>query len=228
MSLEEYFSDWLKVIDKQELFKVVNTINTLYKTQSCEPSYNNIFRAFNITPYNNLKLIMLGADPYPQKGISTGVAFANQKSVVKLSPSLEILKEAIIDFEVPHNLITFDPTLEEVSKQGVLFLNSALTVRTNNPNSHMYVWRDFIKSLIINLSLYNPGLIYVLWGSVAKSFEAYINKNNIIYKMPHPAYYARTNTKIPHKFFVELNNTVYYHFGERIKWFKEENFISNE
>lgn len=62
MSLEEYFSDWLKVIDKQELFKVVNTINTLYKTQSCEPSYNNIFRAFNITPYNNLKLIMIGQD----------------------------------------------------------------------------------------------------------------------------------------------------------------------
>jgi len=228
MTLEEYFGDWLKVIDKQELFKVVNIINNLYKVKSCEPSYNNIFKAFNITPYNNLKLIMLAMDPYPQKDISTGIAFANKKDVVKLSPSLEVLKESIIDFEIPHNLITFDPTLEEVSKQGVLFLNSALTVETNKIGSHAYIWRPFISSLLKNLSLYNPGLIYVLWGNTAKSFESFINEYNFVYKMPHPAYYARTHTKIPHKFFVELNNMVYSHFGKRIEWFKEEKFIDNE
>ena len=224
MTLEEYFGDWLKVIDKKELFKIIKQINVLYKTHSCEPAYNNIFKAFNVTPYNDLKLVSLAMDPYPQHNISTGICFGNEKSVVKLSPSLEILKEAIIDFEVPHNLITFDPTLEEVSKQGVLLLNSALTVETNKPNSHTYIWRPFISSLLRNLSAYNPGLIYVLWGSVAKSFESFINKNNIVFKMSHPAYYARTNTKIPHSFFVELNNTVYHHFGTRIEWFKEEKF----
>lgn len=62
MTLEEYFGDWLKVIDKQELLKVVNKVNALYKTQSCEPTYNNIFKAFNITPYNDLKLVMVGQD----------------------------------------------------------------------------------------------------------------------------------------------------------------------
>lgn len=224
MTVEEYFGDWLKVIDKNELFRVTKQINTLYKTTSCEPAYNNVFRAFNITPYNDLKLISIGQDPYPQHNVSTGICFANQKSVVKLSPSLEVLKEALIDFEVPHNLITFDPTLEEVSKQGVLLLNAALTVETNKPNSHSYIWRPFISSLLKNLSAYNPGLIYVLWGNNAKSLEGFINKNNIVYKMPHPAYYARTNTKLPHSFFVELNNTVYYHFGEKIKWFNEEKF----
>jgi uracil-DNA glycosylase len=222
MTLEEYFGDWLKVIDKQELLKVVNKVNALYKIQSCEPAYNNIFKAFNITPYNDLKLVSLAMDPYPQKGVSTGICFANKKDVVKLSPSLEILKEAIIDFEVPHNLINFDPTFEEVSKQGVLLLNSALTVETNKPNSHTYVWRPFISSLLKNLSLYSPGIVYILWGNVAKSFDAFISKNNIVYKMPHPAYYARTNTKIPHSFFVELNDTIYHHFGKRIEWFKEE------
>ncbi len=224
MTLEEYFGDWLKVIDKQELFKVVNKVNALYKTQSCEPAYNNIFKAFNITPYNDLKLVSLAMDPYPQHNISTGICFANDKNVVKLSPSLEILKEAIIDFEIPHNLITFDVTLEEVSKQGVLLLNSALTVETNKPNSHTYIWRPFIGSLLSNLSLYSPGIVYVLWGTVAKSFESFISKNNVVYKMPHPAYYARTNSKIPHSFFVELNDTIYHRFGKRIEWFKEEKY----
>lgn len=224
MTLEEYFGNWLKVIDKGCLINTTKQINALYKTHSCEPAYNNIFRAFHITPYNELKLVSLAMDPYPQHGVSTGICFANQKSVVKLSPSLEVLKEAIIDFEVPHNLITFDPTLEEVSKQGVLLLNSALTVETNKPNSHTYLWRPFISSLLRNLSEYNPGLIYILWGNVAKSFEGFINKNNIVYKMPHPAYYARTNTRIPHKFFIDLNNVIYQHFGEKIEWYKEEKY----
>ena len=222
--MNEYFGDWLKVIDKKELLSLIPKIYSLYNTHSCEPDYKNIFKAFNITPYNDLKVISLAQDVYPQKGVSIGICFANKKDVVKLSPSLEVIKEAVIDFEIPHNLITFDPTLEEVSKQGVLLLNSTLTVETNKPNSHIYLWRPFISSLLKNLSIYNPGLIYILWGSVAKTFESYIKSAYKIYKMPHPAYYARTNTKIPHKFFVELNNTVQYCFGEKIEWFKEEKF----
>ena len=224
MTLEEYFGDWLKVIDKEKLFEVTKKINVLYKTQKCEPAYNNIFRAFNITPYSELCVVSIAQDPYPQSGVSTGVCFGNKKDVVKLSPSLEIIKEAVIDFEIPHNLITFDPTLEEWGKQGILLLNSALTVETDKPNSHAVLWRPFMISLLKNLSAINPGLIYILWGSEAKTFSSYINKNNIVFKMPHPAYYARTNTKIPHSFFVELNNTVYHHFGTRIEWFKEEKF----
>ena len=224
MTIEEYFGDWLRVIDKQELFKVTNKVNELYKTQECEPAYNNIFRAFNITPYSELCVVSIAQDPYPQSGVSTGVCFGNKKDVVKLSPSLEIIKEAVIDFEIPHNLITFDPTLEEWSKQGILLLNSALTVETNKPNSHSVLWRPFMISLLKNLSAINPGLIYILWGAEAKTFSSYINKNNIVFKMPHPAYYARTNTKIPHSFFVEVQNTVLKYYGKKIEWFKEEHF----
>lgn len=224
MTLEEYFGDWMRVIDKAELYKVINRINVLYKTQKCEPAYNNIFRAFNVTPYSELCVVSIAQDPYPQSGVSTGVCFGNKKDVVKLSPSLEVIKEAVIDFEIPHNLITFDPTLEEWSKQGILLLNSALTVETNKPNSHAVLWRPFMTSLLRNLSAINPGLIYILWGSEAKTFSSYINKNNIVFKMPHPAYCARTNTKIPHSFFVDLHNTVLSHYGKRIEWFKEEHF----
>ena len=224
MNITDYFGDWLKVIDKQELFKVVSKVNEYYKTSRCEPSYHDIFKVFNITPYNDLSIVMLGQDPYFQKNVATGIAFANKKSVTELSPSLQALKEAVINFEVPHNTINFDPSLEEWSKQGVLLLNSALTVEVNRPNSHTVTWRPFIISLLKNLSAINPGLVYVLWGSEAKTFKKYINNStNIVYSMPHPAYYARTNTKIPHKFFIDLNNVINSKYNKRIIWYKEIN-----
>lgn len=79
MTLEEYFGDWLKVIDKQELFKVTKEINTLYKTHQCEPAYNNIFKVFNITPYSELCIVSLSLDPYFQKDVATGIAIGNKK-----------------------------------------------------------------------------------------------------------------------------------------------------
>lgn len=62
MTLEEYFGDWLRVIDKQELYKVTNTINMLYRSNNCEPRYNDIFKVFNITPYSKLCMIWLSQD----------------------------------------------------------------------------------------------------------------------------------------------------------------------
>lgn len=228
MTLEEYFGKWLRVIDKQELYKVVKKVNVLYKTTKCEPSYTDIFRVFKVTPYSNLCMIWLLMDPYPQPDVATGIALGNKITKKELSPSLQVIKEAVINFEVPHNFITFDPTLEEWSKQGILLLNSALTVEQNKSNSHMNIWRGFIKSFLKNLSEINPGLIYVLWGSEASTFKSYINKNNIVYKLPHPAYYARTNTKIPYDFFTKLNEDVYKYYGRYIEWYKEEKFSNYE
>jgi uracil-DNA glycosylase len=224
MTVEEYFGDWSRIIDREELFKVTAEINRLYNNRECEPAYNNIFRVFNITPYSKLCMIWLSQDPYFQKGVSSGIAFANKKDVLKLSPSLQVIKDAVINLEVPHNLITFDPSLEEWSKQGILLLNSALTVEVNKPGSHAVLWRNFTVKLLQKLSELNPGLIYVLWGSQAKSFIRYIDNTNIIYKMPHPAYYARNNMRIPSTFFSDLNKVIKYNFGRNIKWFHEEKF----
>lgn len=222
MTIEEYFRDWLKVIDRTELLKVTKEITSIYKKKQCEPAYSNIFKAFHVTPYSKLKMVWLSQDPYFQSKKATGIAFANSKETKTLSPSLQLLKESVINFEVPHNLVTFDSSLEEWSKQGILLLNSALTVEVNNPGSHTVIWRDFIKSLLGNLSANNTGLIYVLWGKTAQTFTEYIGPYNIVYKMPHPAYYARMNSKIPHTFFVQLNNTLYSYFKEKIEWYKEE------
>lgn len=223
MSLEEYFGDWLKVIDCNELNKVVSAIKRIYSTTSCEPAYNNIFKVFNVTPYNKLCQVWILQDPYPQKGVATGIALGNNINTPdsKLSLSLNIVKESVINLEIPHNCINFDPSLESWSKQGVLLLNSALTVETNKPGSHTLLWKPFIEKLLKNLSIYQPGLIYILWGNNAKALKNWISPVNHIIEMYHPAWYVRNHNKIPSEFFVNLNNLNKKEFDRKIEYFKE-------
>ena len=219
MTLKEYFGDWMKVIDKEELLKVTKNVNILYKTKKYSPQYKDIFKAFHVTPYNNLHTVMLFQDPYPNN-MATGIAVGNRNDVINLSPSLEVLKEAAIDYTVPHYGLQFDNTLESWSKQGILMLNTALTVEYGNPGSHSVLWRNFMIKLINNLNTYNPGLIWVLWGTSAKSFRNYITSGNIIEEY-HPAYYARNNLKISRTFFRELKRTIKRQFDVDVEWFHE-------
>ena len=219
MTLKEYFGDWMKVIDKEELLKVTKNVNILYKTKKYSPQYKDIFKAFHVTPYNNLHTVMLFQDPYPNN-MATGIAVGNRNDVINLSPSLEVLKEAAIDYTVPHYGLQFDNTLESWSKQGILMLNTALTVEYGNPGSHSVLWRNFMIKLINNLNTYNPGLIWVLWGTSAKSFRNYITSGNIIEEY-HPAYYARNNSKISRTFFRELKRNIKRQFDINVEWFHE-------
>lgn len=220
MTMEEYFGDWMKVIDKQELIKVINKLNQM---ANYTPSMKNIFRAFELCKYNDLKVLFLGYDPYPQRGVATGILFGNKKEVSEenLSPSLKIVKEAAIDFEIPHNSITFDQTLESWAKQGILMINSALTVEIGKTGSHTMLWRGFISKLIKKLSEYDTGIIYVLFGEQAKTFKPYIGKNNIILEEKHPAYYARIEGRMPSTVFKEITKLTKEKYKEPIIWFTE-------
>ena len=100
MTANEYFGDWIDVIDKEELRKVVTWVNKANSADLC-PSPKNIFRAFRACSFKDCKVVFLGQDPY--------------------------LKEAAINYEIPHNLIEFDNTLESWAEQGILMINTALT-----------------------------------------------------------------------------------------------------
>lgn len=221
MTIGEYFKGWCKIIDMKLLYKTMINVKGLYSKHKCLPAYTNIFKAFNVTPYDRLCQVWIGQDPYSNPKYSTGVAFANPNDADTIAPSLKILKESMINFEIPHGSITFANGLSHLSSQGILLLNSALTVEMGKPMSHIVYWREFIKGVLTNLSKYNPGLIYVLWGNIAKSFENFISSNNIVYKMPHPAYYARQNQKIPYEFFTKLSNDNFKYYDRKIEWFKE-------
>lgn len=224
MTSDEYFGDWMKVIDRTELNNVMAKVGQEYRRKPLCPAQSDVFRVFKLCPLNDLKVVMLGQGPYPQKGVATGVLFGNRKEVDEdnLSPSLNVVKEAAINLEVPHYCITFDNSLESWSKQGILMINSALTVEMNRIGSHVMLWRPFIAKLLKNLSEYNTAIVYVLFGRQAQTFKPYINDRfNHIIEIEHPAYFARSGTKMPHQLFVNISNKVKEIYGIPIEWYQE-------
>ena len=226
MTIDEYFGDWMKVLDRKETVKIMNWLKTTDSSTLC-PSIKNVFKAFKLCSYNECKVIFIGQDPFPQKGVAQGILFGNSSNTPedKLSPSLKVIKESVINFDIPHNLITFDLTLESWAKQGILMLNSALTTEVGKVGIHTLKWRPFIGSFLKNISEKNTGIIYVFFGSQAKSLNTYINNNNN-YKLfiEHPAYYARLNKRMPSDIWYTVQKLVYNIYGTSIEWYKEETF----
>ncbi len=214
----------MRVIDKRELESVLSKLGPEYKRKPICPAQSNVFKAFEVCPYDKLKVVMLGQDPYPQKGVATGILFGNKEGTrdKDLSPSLQIIKEAAINFEIPHNCIIFDPTLESWAKQGILMINSALTVEMNKIGSHVMLWRPFIASLLKKLSENETGIIYVLFGKQAQTFKPYINKRfNTVLEENHPAYFARTGETMPHTVFEQISKLTKGMYGMPITWYQE-------
>ena len=222
MTIEETFNDWLRVIDTNLLMQ---TLSKIPMDKIC-PEKDNVFKAFQLCSLKDCRVVFLGQDPYPQKGVATGILFGNKATTKEedLSPSLQVIKESSIDFTRTHNLpITFDITLESWAKQGILMLNSALTVEMNKIGSHTQVWRPFISQFIKSLSSYG-NYLFVLFGQQAQTFEPYINKNySHTIKENHPAFYARSNKRMPSDVFYKVNEYLRVEYHESVVWYTEFN-----
>ena len=226
MTIEEYFGDWADIVDLKEADRVVRKLSTSKKTVC--PQIKDIFKAFRLCPFHTLRIVIIGQDPYNNikgdKPVATGLAFANTSNTPErqYSPSLEILRESVIDYTIPHRTITFEPDLEKWEEQGVLLLNSALSCEAGRPGSHTLLWRPFITSLLTNLSRCSSGIVYVLMGSQAQSLEPYINKEfNHVIRIRHPSYYARTKTRMPSDIWSQVNSILIGQNGYGIEWYKE-------
>ena len=220
MTIQEYFGDWSKVVDLHEADRIIKKLSA--SNHIICPQLKDIFKAFTLCPLNNLRVVVIGQDPYPQRGIATGLAFANSSDTIQLSPSLEILKESVINYTIPHRTINFDPSLEKWEAQGVLLLNSALSCELGRVGSHMLMWRPFMKSLLTNLSYYHTGLVYLLMGTQAQTLEPYINKQfNHVVRIRHPSWYARQKQRMPSDIWQEINSILIGQNGYGIEWFTE-------
>ena len=226
MTIEEYFGDWADIVDLKEADKAVRKLLTSKKTVC--PQIKDIFKAFRLCPFHTLRTVIIGQDPYNNikgdKPVATGLAFANTSNTPErqYSPSLEILRESVIDYTIPHRTITFEPDLEKWEEQGVLLLNSALSCEAGRPGSHTLLWRPFITNLLTNLSRCSSGIVYVLMGSQAQSLEPYINKEfNHVIRIRHPSYYARTKTRMPSDIWSQVNSILIGQNGYGIEWYKE-------
>lgn len=150
------------------------------------PDLNNLFVAFNLCNLSNLKVVILGQDPYHNEGQANGLAFSIPKDM-KLPPSLRnIFKELKNDlgFENSSN-----GDLSSWAKQGVLLLNTSLTVEKNKANSHKKIgWQQFTDAVIEKISEMKEGIIFVLWGNEALKKEGLLDKEkHFIIKSAHPS-----------------------------------------
>lgn len=178
---------WFSLLSNLDsLHEAILSVVSLSKTSSIEPKLTDMLNAFKYCSLTDLKIIMLSQDVYPQPGVSTGIAFANRDKIS--SPSLKIINEELIR---THGELT-DPSLINWSKQGVLLLNSSLTVETNKIGSHYLIWEQFMIDFIKELS--KQDYIWVLMGSRAQSFKYCIDKGEII-RCFHPAVDTYSNEK---------------------------------
>ena len=223
MTLQEYFGDWLKFMDEGQL---ENYRKMIIKSVSngilVEPSPTKVFRCFRETDPNNLKAVILGQDPYSD-GSATGIAFANnhlETGIKRISPSLSVLMSSVISLsDNPKNAI-FDTTLESWAEQGILLLNSALTVKKGFPGSHLAAWRPFIERLLTSISA-ETNVCFILLGKEAWSFKDCIFDNNRgVFLDYHPSYYARNNVQMPHTVWKNMLEYVQENFGVTLQLYE--------
>lgn len=183
-------NSWDEVLDSeyhQEYFKnIVKFINKEYKERVVFPPKSRILRALNLTDYKDVKVVILGQDPYHGMGEANGLAFAVSEGV-KLPPSLKnIYKELYSDLGVP---IADVGNLECWAKEGVLLLNSVLTVEKDKPASHKNIgWEKFTDAIIKKVNEKETPVVFILWGNFARSKKELItNPKHFVVESTHPS-----------------------------------------
>ena len=170
---------------KEYFLKLVDKVKAEYEKYNVYPPRGHVFNAFKFTPLDNLKVVILGQDPYHGRGQAMGLSFAVPQGV-QLPPSLRnIYKELEDDLGVKR----VSGCLEDVAKQGVFFLNASLTVREASPNSHsQFGWQIFTDNVIKHINQKDTQVVFILWGSYAKAKAGLItNPAHKILTSGHPS-----------------------------------------
>lgn len=179
------------------------------------PKGNEIFRAFDDCPFDQVKVVILGQDPYPTKGHAHGLCFSVEPDVKPLPKSLvNIYKEIAEDLGI--DLSDRNGDLGHWASQGILMLNATLTVREGTPESHANRgWEKFTDAVIKALSDHNKNVVYMLWGSkAAKKAEHVPETENCILKAPHPSplsayrgFFGCRHFSMANKYLTEMGKT---------------------
>lgn len=179
-----------KEFDKDYFEKLAEFVRSEYQTTKVYPPPGFIFRAFELTPFDKVKVVILGQDPYHGTGEANGLCFAVNKGV-RLPPSLQnIYKEIKSDLGTESKWKNGD--LEEWAKQGVLLLNSTLTVRADSAGSHQNKgWEEFTDQVVATLNEQKEKLVFILWGKYAKDKGKIIDRaKHLVIESPHPSPFA--------------------------------------
>lgn len=216
-------NDWDEIL--QDEFKKGYYLNLRqflkheYQNGTVYPNMNDIFNAFKYTPYHQVKVVILGQDPYHEPGQAHGLSFSVQPGVPQ-PPSLQnIFKELHEDigFEIPHR---DNGCLIPWAKSGVLLLNTALTVRAHQANSHRGKgWEQLTDRVIELLNQREKPLVFVLWGSNAKSKASLITgKQHLVITSVHPSPLSAYRGFFGGKYFSRINQFLEENGEEPVDW----------
>lgn len=202
-------NDWdakLNTIWNSDGFKkFMNIVKEKYKETTCFPEYNNIFNALKLTPFSKVKVVILGQDPYHGIGEAHGLSFSVQDGIPKPPSLINIFKELKNDLNIDEPV---SGNLTKWATEGVLLLNSVLTVEKDKPASHKDLgWHLFTDHIIKLLNEKETPIVFILWGSFARSKKIYItNKKHLIIESVHPSPLSAYNGFFGSKPFSKTNN----------------------
>ncbi len=203
--------------DKPYFKELASFVKQEYKSHQVYPPASQIFNAFHHCPFNDLKVVIVGQDPYHGLGQANGLCFSVNEGV-KYPPSLQnIFKEIKSDLGVD---IPDSGNLERWAKQGILMLNATLTVRANSPGSHQKRgWEEFTDAILKVVSVTKKNIVFVLWGAYAQKKGDFINTDkHLILKSPHPSPFSAYNGFFGNKHFSKSNMYLKEKGIETIKW----------
>ncbi len=161
-------------------------VDNAYESNTCYPAKEDIFKALTKTCFNTIKVVIIGQDPYHDKGQANGLSFSVKDNVAH-PPSLKnIFKEIKDDLGIVNDK---SGNLERWAAQGVLLLNTTLTVAAHKPGSHQKIgWETFTDAIIANISAHKKGVVFLLWGGFAKKKEKIIDTNkHLVLTSGHPS-----------------------------------------
>ena len=181
------------------------------------PKTKNVFKALQLTPFENIKVVILGQDPYHNEGQANGLAFSVPRDI-KIPPSLKnIYKELNNDLgiEIPNH-----GDLSKWSKEGVLLLNSILTVEPHKPASHRNIgWEEYTDQIIKEINSKKKNIVFILWGNYAQDKGKYIDESkHLVIKSPHPSPFSARRGFFNSKPFSKCNTYLKENRIEEIDW----------
>ncbi|QJC30520.1 uracil-DNA glycosylase [Enterobacteriaceae endosymbiont of Neohaemonia nigricornis] len=205
---------------KKYFIKIINKINTdIICGKIIYPSKQYIFHIFNILNFEKLKVVILGQDPYHGINQANGLAFSVMPYVKKIPPTLQNIYKAI-NFDIPNFYIPNHGYLIDWVKQGIMLLNTILTVEANNAQSHANIgWEIFTDNIINVISTYYNNIVFLLWGKKAQQKIYLINqKKHLVLQTSHPSPYSYHKGFAHCQHFSQTNTYLRKHYIKPINW----------
>lgn len=215
-------NDWDKLLegefDKEYYLNLRQKLINEYRTQRIFPGMYDIFNAMKLTSYNDVKCVIIGQDPYHGEGQAHGLSFSVRKGIAPPPSLVNIFKEIRDDVGVDN--LGKHGELTKWAGEGVLLLNSVLTVRANQARSHHGLgWENFTTDVIKLLNEREKPMVFMLWGADAKSKQQFImNRNHLVLKAAHPSPLSAYNGFFGCKHFSKCNEFLNANGMSGIDW----------